>query len=362
MSTKPTPVKFPQDELAHKMGIEWWYWNGHLKDSEGNPYTFMDCLFKANPKKATVPIFKHLPIKDHYFAHSILSDIKNQKSYPVTEYISIISKDSFSKSLLFVNYAKPLVSSKYINNLMEEPTPFEYHVKNSQIDLYLKSTKTPLLEGGNGFVDNCGDTTYYYSLTNLETEGEITVNGKKISVKGKSWMDHQWANTRYDKGSWFWFSLQLDNNVELVCYEYGNKNGKHYQASMIDDQNAQLHTNKVKLSPKSEPWISAKTKANYTLDWQIEIPDFDLIIDVHPLIKEQEMLFGMINYWEGPLAVSGQFHQKPIFGQGFLELVGCPMIFNDIGMAKKEITKSVNDVVKRASDFKKSFNIGRPKF
>ncbi|MHA1895810.1 MAG: lipocalin-like domain-containing protein, partial [Promethearchaeota archaeon] len=34
-------IEFPKDELAHNSIIEWWYFNGHLTDKQGNRYAFM---------------------------------------------------------------------------------------------------------------------------------------------------------------------------------------------------------------------------------------------------------------------------------------------------------------------------------
>ena len=51
-------IKFPEDELAHDNIIEWWYFNGNLKDKKGNEYAFMDCLFKADINRVKIPFLK----------------------------------------------------------------------------------------------------------------------------------------------------------------------------------------------------------------------------------------------------------------------------------------------------------------
>ena len=57
------PIRFPEDELAHDCIIEWWYFNGHLVGDDGNRYSFMDCLFKANVKEVEIPFLSKIPIK-----------------------------------------------------------------------------------------------------------------------------------------------------------------------------------------------------------------------------------------------------------------------------------------------------------
>ena len=37
------------------------------------------------------------------------------------------------------------------------------------------------------------------------------------------------------------------------------------------------------------------------------------------------MIFGSINYWEGPMKIKGLVNGKKANGKGFMELVGYPM-------------------------------------
>ncbi len=339
------PIKFPKDESAHDNIIEWWYFNGHLKDSKGNRYPFMNCLFKADVKKVNIPFLKKAPFKIIYFSHSILSDIKAKRSYPKIDYVSIVSGDSFSKPLLFINYIDSLIFKGYINKVIEETKKFNYHIKTDNLDLNLTSVKKPLLEGGTGYIKFGSKSTYYYSLTNLKTKGTIKINGKLIKVKGKSWMDHQWANAGYSKDRWTWFSIQLDNNLEIVCLESGNGKNKTYLATVSYPNNKQVSTDDIQLTPTGIVWQSPTTKAEYPLSWKIEIPSQNINLEVKPLLKKQEMLFGTINYWEGPLTVKGTVSKKKVRGAGFLELVGYPMEISNINFYKKEVEKVIGKSV-----------------
>ena len=344
-------IKFPQDELAHDNIIEWWYFNGHLEDKKGNKYAFMNCFFKANSKKVKIPFLKKYPFKTIYFSHSILSDIKAKRFYPKIDYVSLVSEDSFSKPLLFVNYINPIIIKGYINKLIEETSKFKYHIKTGDFDLNLASVKRPLLEGGTGYVKLDSKSTYYYSLTNLKTEGTIKINGKPIKVKGKSWMDHQWADESYSKDKWTWFSIQLDDKTEIVCFEFDDGKVKTYLASISHPNNKQEHTNEVKFTPLGIKWTSPKTKAEYPLSWKIEIQSKNIDLEVKPLIKNQEVLFGIINYWEWSLTLKGTINKKKVKGVGFLELVGYPMEISNINFYKKEveevITKSILPYVEK---------------
>ncbi len=341
------PIKFPEDELSHRDSVEWWYFNGHLRDKYGNRYAFMNCLFKVNPRKIKIPYLEHfLPKADVYFSHSIITDIKKQKSHTIINPLCAVSKDSFRSTPLYVRYASPFALPGRANSEIEEIKPLHYHLKTENIDLYLKSKKPPLIETDT-VIKASKRANYYYSLTNLETEGAITIAGKKIKVKGKSWFDHQWARASFSKIGWTWFSLQLKNNTEIVCFQsasWRSKGKKQVKFAGIMPANGKsMHTGKVQFLDQKDYWASPKSKAVYPLSWQIKIPEWGADLLVKPLARDQELLFGFINYWEGPLAVSGIFRGEKVSGQGFLELVGYPIKASQLKIIEEEIKEMIKE-------------------
>ncbi len=333
-------INLPKDGSKHNRIVEWWYFNGHLKDKNGNKYAYMDCLFRADTKKVNIPFLKFA--KDRYisFAHSIFSDINKKKVYTKLFPMAELSKDSFTKPLFFVNY-KSEDKRGYLNYEIEEIKPFHFRIKTDVLDLELTTKKRPLLEGGKGFMELHGKDTYYYSLTNLETSGTVKLGDKTIEVKGKSWMDHQWADIPYEKDKWTWFSIQLDNDSEMVCFEFDDGKKKEYLASLINNKGKTYHTKKVFFSALKKYWKSSKTGASYPLHWEILIPSKKISLKVSPLSKSQEVVFGNINYWEGPLKVSGRINNKDVRGRGYMELVGYPQKKSFLNQRINEIKKKV---------------------
>ncbi|MDD5528133.1 MAG: lipocalin family protein [Patescibacteria group bacterium] len=342
----PVKIKFPQDEQAHDKIIEWWYWNGNLQDKAGNRYAFMDCLFQVKPMKVNLPFIK-IPLEKAYFSHSILSDVKKQKAYPAIDYVSFLSRDSFRRPLLFIDYIDANFLDGYTVSSMAEIAPFKYRLIAKNFDLLLTAVKKPLLEGGSGYLNLGKRRTYYYSLTNLKTEGVIKIKGKEIKVTGKSWTDHQWADAPYAKDKWNWFSLQLDDNTEMVCFELDIKGEKKTLADISYPNGKTEHLTGVIFTPIGKEWASAKTKAKYPLNWQIEIPAKKIKLQVAPLVKNQELIFGTLNYWEGPLAVSGKFGNKPASGYGFLELVGRPSQYGAYDFMKDNLRQTIKNFGKK---------------
>lgn len=341
-------VELPKDNGPHDFIIEWWYFNGHLKDKMGKEYSFMDCFFKVNFEKVNIPhILPHL-IEDHFkngpyihFAHSVISDISKKKNYKEIQNISLISKDSFAKDLLYIDYENANIIGDRLKSEIIENSPNNFNLKTKHLDLSLISRKDPLLEGGHGYVGTPEAGSYYYSLTDMKVDGIINIKDKDIEVSGYAWMDHQWANAVYKKDKWTWFSFQLENGTEIMCVEYATGIGVDILVNTIDKEGNQGQYKKANIKPGKKVWRSKKTKAKYPMSFDIEIPEANIFIKTKSEIKDQEMIFGQINYWEGPMKVSAKINGKKIKGKGFMELVGYPSDYNYLLLETEEIEKNI---------------------
>ena len=343
MRNRPKPLRFPEDESAHDAAIEWWYVNGHVYDAVGHEYSYMDCLFKVDVKKIRAPFLSKMPLGTAYCSHALLSDVPRRRFEHRIAPISIVSDDSFSKRLLFINYLNPEIKNGYTNCTIEKTGESAYHIKNEDLDLQLSSTKPPLLEGGAGFLELGSKSTYYYSLTNLKTEGRIKSNDTWIDVSGTSWMDHQWSDATYAKGEknrWDWFSIQLDTDTEIVCCRFNDGVTTTGFAGISYADGSQEHVSEIEIIPLKKQWKSAKSKAVYPLSWKIVIPGKHIALRLTAKIPHQEMLFGAINYWEGPLRVEGEFAGIEVAGVGFMELVGYPSRYNNVKYIRDEIGRT----------------------
>lgn len=239
----------------------------------------------------------------------------------------------------------PRIGTNYVNCVIEKTGDATYRLKNEDIDLNLISTKKPLLEGGAGFLDLHPKTTYYYSLTNLKTDGRIKIGGKWMDVSGKSWMDHQWANASRSKIRWDWFSVQLNNDVEMVCCMFEDGKNKTYFADISYPDGHQEHHEEAELVPQGDYWKSPKSKAAYPVWWKIKMPGKNTELNLRAKARKQEMLFGSINYWEGPLAIEGLFEGKRVHGDGFMELVGYPSQYGSMKYIKDETIETLQGLI-----------------
>ncbi len=330
-------IKFPLDEGSHDTVGEWWYFNGNLTGDDGRKYSYMNTLFRLK-LSLNNKLLKKLDGKNWFVYHSIITDIEKNKFYPTVDFLVKPSSDSFKHEGLNV-YFMPRKNRHYY---MEQPEDNKYRIKGENISLEMVSKKQPLLEGGTGYVSFFNRPTYYYSLTDLETTGHIVVDGKKVRVSGKSWMDHQWSDTyNITQDYWNWFSVQLRSGEEIVCYEYGHKNKNAYLATVIDKDGKQTSFDKLEIKPLGQQWQSPKTKAIYDTSWNVKIPEADINLIIKAEVTDHEMNFLNVNYWESPIRIVGTIRNKKVEGCGYMELAGRPSIFNDTRYLKEKVLNRI---------------------
>ena len=70
------------------------------------------------------------------------------------------------------------------------------------------------------------------------------------------------------------------------------------------------------------------------------------------LLDDGEMIFGAINYWEGPVVVAATVAGKKVKGVGFMELAGYPSDYNFLFLAGKKVNARVQkEIGARLKDF-----------
>jgi predicted secreted hydrolase len=312
-------LRFPQDELPHHTLGEWWYLNGHLTDARHNEWAFMYCLFRVDPKRVGVPILRVVPTRSVYFPHSVITNITRQEHDARVHYLSLHTQAAAGDRL---SLACTLPQRPRQPHRLEETALFTYDLQTDQLNLTLAAEKPPLLVGGTGQLTFNRRNSFYYSIPRLAARGQIQWQGQSVPVRGTAWMDHQWANVPPRDLAWTWFSLQLNNGIEILAGRY--KEGSRWRdgVSISLPDGSQLHRQRFSLQPVGQPWQSPQTTAKYQLAWRLRIRAIEADLVVEPKVEQQEMLFGPLNYWEGPLRVAGSVGSKAVTGNGFLELVG----------------------------------------
>ncbi len=319
---------FPVDHFAHpEFQTEWWYYSGHLRTDEGRRFgyelTFFQAGIESQRKRESI---SRWVIKDIYFAHMAISD-EDKKEFHFWEKI---------------NRKGPGIAGAENDRLLVwnegwclQEKNMAHHIKAKEegygMDLLLMPMKSPVIHGLDGIIRKSQDSnmaSHYYSLTRLNAQGRIWIRGKRFDVKGLSWMDHEFFTSQIAKGilGWDWFSIQLDNQMEIMLYLFRLKGGEIDPVSSgtivkTDGEAVHLLSSEISII-HTGTWKSGKSGAVYPSVWQIDIHEHEISLEVKPVFKEQELVTKQKIYWEGSCKVSGTLKGQRISGLGYAELTG----------------------------------------
>jgi len=199
-----------------------------------------------------------------------------------------------------------------------------------RLDLQLTDAKGPVLQGDRGYSQKgeaATNASIYYSLTHMAATGTVTVRGKTFAVSGLGWMDHEYSTSALgsDQAGWDWFSIQLDNDRELMVFQLSRADGSVDELSngtlvAADGSTQRLGPGDFSLQPTGK-WRSPRTGAEYPSGWRLEIPAAELTLTIAPHLADQEMNVSY-TYWEGAVSVGGTMGTQMVSGNGYVELTG----------------------------------------
>lgn len=325
------PVVLPRDDAAHPAPIEWWYYTGHLETETGEELGFELTFFKAYTPPS-IRLFSVYPLSNTidrgHVAHFALSD-KGAKRFTMGERTDFWA---------FEGGASSEALSVYVGNWSAERAEdgVGHRIRASQdgleIDLTLTPEKPAALHGDPPGIQSMGPggTSYYVSYTRMKASGTFRRNCgplglgcEALSVTGAAWHDHQWGDFDLSGyAGWDWFSVQFDDNTELMLYFIRAADGRYLTRAgssvTADGRTLPLSAPEITLTPTGETWTSPRTGAVYPMRWHLSVPKHGVDVTVTPTFPEQEMdtraSTGIV-YWEGAVAVAGSRS-----GVGYVEL------------------------------------------
>lgn len=331
LAVPPYRFRFPRDHAAHpEFQTEWWYYTGHLSSGGrrfGFELTFFQVGIDPERKKSKSAWAPHTL----YFGHFAVTD-EDRGAFHYTE--------SASRPALGMAGSETRRYRVWIHDWSAELLPdgkthrLKASVPDFGIDLDLTPLKPPALHGIDGVFQKSaglGRASHYYSMTRLESRGTLRLNGERLPVTGLAWMDHEFGSNQLtpQEAGWDWFSLQLENNRELMLYTMRLKDGGVEPESGGTIVNPDGTWKRLPLAAfQARPaatWRSPRTRAVYPSGWTVRVPAEGLDLRITPTVADQELVTSGslgVTYWEGSVRVEGNERGKPVRGVGYVELTG----------------------------------------
>ena len=336
----PQPVELPRDDAPHDRLTEWWYYTGHLRDEEDGRWGFEFVVFRAERGGFPVAWASHLALTDETggrFIYGQRSEIGPQvdRSPPAGDGFSFAltgfdptRAGSAARDPLTMSgsggrdrLAATLAPAESLGDRVEVPLG---------IELDLTATRPEALHDRDGWIDfGPAGGSYYYSRTRMDAAGTLAVDGRRLTVEGLAWFDHQWGDfIAVGGGGWDWFAINLDDGTDLTISLVRDRDGGYplIYGTLVKADGTVQHLPRESLSVDvTGRWTSPTTGADYPAGWRIEVPGEQLRIDLRPTVPQQELdtraTTGVV-YWEGSQVVEATRAGRAIGGEAYVELTG----------------------------------------
>jgi len=304
----------------HYNNREWWYATGILFDEDNNMYSYQYTLLHLAfgfivPKVAMVA----------------LTDYKNNRHY----YLQSKAKAIISETEASV---KDVASAIKTN----EGIKINLKHKDFTLDLNCLYGKGPVWHCDNGLlqmgISDPKATTLYYSWTNMPTSGVLTLSGKQIKLKGKTWFDKQGGtyNMAIMDCHWEWFSLRFFDDEEAMLFTFPHNKVPEYDGTFIGKDSSYHRLNNYQITSTSTTTYKG---LKWSSGWKLHMPEKDQDYIIEP-IQEGHMNFAYFEELCSIKKLDGE-----VVGYAFAELL--PGVLNKEALMKGSTNISMKDLFTR---------------
>jgi predicted secreted hydrolase len=305
-------LQFPADHGPHfDSRTEWWYFTGVASDDSGRALGFECTIFKRRVagKKGF-----------GYLGHVAVSDPETQ-GYACKETLTRPPVGGIVEGIPGISI------TNFSCDFSDNRTIFiRASSDNASLDLELAPRDDILLHGRDGTIAmGDGLPSFYYSFTNLATDGSISFRGREYHiVAGRTWMDHQWGDFTAFGVIWDWFSLRLDDGGALMLFHFRTIFDRTVRSNWTyRSASGDVTYGTVFRMQAHRTYEDATGACAFPLDWTISIPDLNAEFTVLPLFDNQVFYSTMTpDYWEGLCSASGSINGAPAAGSAYVELSG----------------------------------------
>ena len=330
------PLRFPADFGSHpEFRTEWWYVTGALQvPGDDLPYGFQVTFFRsrtgvdaAQPSRfaARQIVFAHAALTDPHAGRLRHDQRIARAGFGIAEAgerDTDVRLRGWSMRRETSSAAPAGPSHAYRVRLDAERQGFAF-------DFTLAATQ-PVLAQGDGGVSRKGpgaaQASHYLSEPQLAVAGTLAVDGRRLAVGGRAWLDHEWSEAYLDPAAagWDWIGFNLDDGAALMAFRIRGRDGSVLWAGggfrPAGGAAQPFAADAVRFTPL-RTWQSPATQARYPVVWRIDTPAGRY--EVRARLDAQELdgnaSTGAV-YWEGLSDLFDAAGRR--VGRGYLEMTG----------------------------------------
>ncbi len=332
-------VTLPQDLFAQpNVQTEWWYYTGHCKTETGREFGFELVFFKRRTDLDRIGVFPMTALANPmYFAHFAISDVMaGTFRY---DHIRSFNKPFDTPALMSETSCDVRLGEWSLREVAGKHILHATLKDGLVFDAVLDQGKPVVLNGenGSGITLKKSGASKHFSFTRMKVQGQLVGDGELEPFTGSAWMDREYGI--WEQGEWDWFSIQFDDDTELMMYQFSD-NAKEVAGDstgtyVLPDGTCEYLKREDFIIETTGTWKSPHTQATYPSGWRVSVPTLGVEIEITPLIEDQELDTRgstMIVYWEGACSVKGTKAGTPVKGRAYVELVGYDRSHETIGM------------------------------
>ena len=358
-------------DLPHESSqTEWWYYNAHFTDEDGNDYSAFVAFFrvvKHTDKDTGKKSYAHAlnwalsDVKRKRYTQEIVLDrdspaiVKKQLDQGIIKdprleaaYREVLDRGNvplpdrmFSpgrdavcdRDRLHVDLESAVVvKDKAGNYVVTCTTP----TGAAGVELVFKPEKPPVRHGLDGVVKgHDGDDMFYYCIPRCTVTGHFSVDGVRKAVRsGQGWYDHEFGGKAPDSDvptmnyAWNWAAIQLSNGCEVSVATLVDPRSKpqrlmESRAVVVDAAGGRSQPVDLAFTELNS-WTSVRTFNTYATKWRVALPSAGIDLTLTAPFEDQEFmtLIAKPGFWEGRVEVVGTMGGRPVTGLGYVERNG----------------------------------------
>lgn len=389
------PIDLRKHDLPHDTSYtEWWYYNTHFTDIEGNEYSAFVCFFRTLK-------FLNEKTGEKRFAHALVFSLTDVQKRKYHQHV-LVDKDTpkimkkqleddrvirdprlrlaYLEILERGNVPKPdkMFTEEVVCDDKEFNLQFEsgsvrkdskgrYIVKaatedgKTWINFACDPQKPAVRHGQNGIVKgHDGDDMFYYLIPRCALSGSFGVEGVAHNVSsGTGWYDHEFGGYRDEESvpmknyAWNWAAIQLNNDYDMslaVLVDPSNDSHTIMETSaiIIDPEGVRTESSDLVFEGRKW-WTSIRSFNEYPTEWTVRMKSHDIYLTLTATFPDQEFvtLLSKPAFWEGRIEVEGTMRGVPVTGLGYIERNGFSPLsdlssfFSAVGKKTREEVRKV---------------------